>query len=83
MMLRCLELQLLLNSPPPAALVRWRLDDACIPLDVPSWNWKSHTNGTAYYKFPRVLVDAMSKEMTVLPFDGNLGLGVPGQVWSQ
>ena len=61
-------------------VMRWRIEDACVPLEFPSWDWKSHTNGVAYYKLPRILAHAMSSQMALLPFDGNLGLAVPGQV---
>ncbi len=53
-------------------------DKYIIPTSMPAWNWRNADKKTAYLAFPRILAHAVRLITGLQPFDGNLGLGVPG-----
>ena len=59
----------------------WYDHNACtIASEFPSWNWESGTVGIICLKLTRVLAREASEDIVNQPFDGNLGLAVPGYV---
>ena len=58
---------------------RWNYKSTT-PLEFPSWDWKTNSQGRVVLNFPRILADRANDVMVRQPYDGNLGLAVPGCV---
>ncbi len=59
-------------------LRRWDFEYTALPLEVPSWNWRTNSQSRVVLEFPRILADRSNKITIDQPYDGNLGLAVPG-----
>lgn len=57
---------------------RYDYDACAIPFNFPSWNWQDGIEGKTCLRLARILTTAVNSTCHGRPYDGNLGLSVPG-----
>ena len=67
---------------PTIGLQRYAYESYAIPLEFPSWDWDNSKEETVYLKLARVLTVVANERAAQQPFDGSIGLAVPGCVHS-